>query len=451
MAEYARSKAKSSSAIVRVIVWTLTRIALPLLLLYGLLWWRADAAIEKQLDRARAVLDVKRGVTVLGLDGDLGVRDVTIAAKEGSGLPDLVIRADRAVIRTPGLLWLVRTSLFGMPDEIPSRFGFKLDGATLDGSAAKVDEVLADGHVVFPFDFAGCDAQLSQAVLKELNADGAKTNVEVAMTHPGADLLSLQFSAEMPRLALTEGSLNFTLGGGSPGMRMVTSTIKDFTLSTTDLGFVAARNSYCQKRTGLDAAQFVARHVQATSDEFARGGVRPGAALSLAYAGFAKDGGKLSVIARPMRPTPVTAIGAMNAENFGTLFSASVQHNQGSVGPLTFLSVDPAARTATAGASTALPAAAAAPAPAASASLVGFGEQIPYAKLSGYVGQTVEVTTSIDSHRRGTLQAVNLMGVSLKVAKEEGGFALSIPKHTVLNVVRVAPTDSAAGAAMETK
>jgi hypothetical protein len=55
------------------------------------------------------------------------------------------------------------------------------------------------------------------------------------------------------------------------------------------------------------------------------------------------------------------------------------------------------------------------------------------------LGDQVEVATNINSKRRGTLQGTSLMGVSLKASAEEGGYTLSVPKYTIVNVVLVAP------------
>jgi hypothetical protein len=446
MATIARKGAKFPTAAVPALIWVLTRIGLPLLLLYGLLWWRADAAIEKQLNRARGMFDISRSGTVLGLNGDVGMRNITITPLDDSGLPKLTVKAERAVIHTPGLFWLVRTSLFGPPKEIPSRFGFRVDGVEFDGDPADVDKALIGGHIVFPFDLAGCDTKMSRDVMRELGGESAKTSFELTMSHPSAKALQISWSSETPTMIRGVGETEVALGSGDEvGQQLATASLQNVQVTYTDLGFAAKRNEYCQKRTGLDAAQFNARHVEAASQTFAPRGIKPGAALTQAYARFAKDGGTLTLTAKPLRPMYMVAVRGIDLENLGLFVHATVRHDQDAPGAVTFLAVD---RTASPMSSTpdqvAVAAAPIAPAGATvarSASANGSvglrvapGGEIAYDDLGAYVGQEVDVVTNINTTRHGKLLGTSSLGLSLAVLVGDGGYTLSIPKYQIVNV-----------------
>lgn len=439
MAGTMNAKSRQPITVFSGLVWLVTRIGLPLLLLYGLLWWRADAAIEKSLDRMRGVVSVQRSGTVLGLNGDVGIRNVRMSPMEGTPLSGLTVRAKRAVIQTPGLWWLIRASLFGAPKEIPSRIGFRLDDATVDGDPDVLDKAMVGGHVVFPFDLAGCDTQLTHEVLQALGSGGGHASFEATLTNPAPTLMRWHISANSPGMVKVVGELEMQIGSeGELARRFAGSSFKGMQVVYTDQGFAANRNSYCQKRTGLDANAFAARHVEAASRSFAAQGVKPGAALTEAYAGFSRSGGTLTITARPQAPIPLASLAGVNLENASFLLHATVRHDDAAPGSMTFLPVEgsvPTSRPANFSGRD-IPVTAARDA-SITAPRVAVGAEIPYAQLGAYVGDEVEVSTNMNSKRRGTLQGTNLMGVSLKAPAAEGGYRLSVPKYTIANVVLV--------------
>lgn len=439
MAGVMKTKSKQPITVFSGLVWLITRIGLPLLLLYGLLWWRADAAIEKQLDRMRPFVNVQRSGTVLGLNGDVGIRNVRMTPVEGSPLGGLTVRAKRAVIQTPGLWWLVRASVFGAPKEIPSRIGFRLDHASIDGDPDVLNKAIIGGHVVFPFDLAGCDTPLSIEVLRALGSDNGNSSFQATLTHPSARLLRWDISADSPGMVKVVGELEMEIGAdGEMARRFAAASFKGFQVAYTDLGFAANRNSYCQKRTGLDAATFATRHVEAASRSFAAHGVKPGAALTEAYSAFSRNGGTLTIAARPRAPVPLVELAGVNLESASFLLHTTVRHDDSATGAMTFLPIEGYVPTTTPSnfSGRDVPVAATRDA-SVSAPRVAIGAEIPYAELGAYVGDEVEVTTNMNSKRRGTLQGKSLMGVSLKAPAAEGGYSLSIPKYTIVNVVLV--------------
>jgi len=440
MPPLSRSRRPSRFGFGRLLFLLIVWVVLPLGVLYGVMWWRADVAIGKQIDKMNAYLDVKRSGTVLGLNGDIGIKGLVVTPRPDSMLPQTTLRAERAVVRTPGLWWLLRTSLFGAPKEIPSRFGFRLDGARVQA----LDNPATGQDALFPFDLAGCEPGLTPAILEEV-AGGASRSYEVVVTHPRGNELVLRFESVMPGLVSTEGEMTLALGQGDLAQQVATATMQETRVTYTDEGFVAKRNAYCVKRTGLDVATFVAQHVDAAAQSFAPKGVKPGAAMTQSYAEFSKDGGTITVVARPLKPMPLAGLQGINVGNLALYLDATVRHDDGFAGPLAFLPVEtgPGAPVALAPAAApgAVPTSAAVAAP--TKARVAVGEAIAYDDLLDYLGSEVEVSTNINTVRRGTLLGTSSMGVSLKLPASEGGYQLSLPKYTIVQISLVSPAQAA--------
>jgi hypothetical protein len=444
-------KRGGGSSIGSALFWLLTRLLLPLGLVYAVLWWRTDVAIERALESLRPFMEIRRGSTVLGLNGDVGIRRLVIEPKAGSPVPAIRITADRAVVRTPGIFWVLRSAVLGVPDEIPSRFGFSLSGAGIDGSPEAIEAAMVGGHVMFPFELAGCEPAMSMEVANALGLGEAEGNFAFTMEYGGASHLRLRIEAETPEQAMVTGDVSLGLGsGGDPSARLLGAGFESATFVVEDKGFGARRNAYCAKKLGVSTEAFVERHLQAVRDRFAADGLVPGAAMDQAYAGFALGGGKLTIQARPLRPGPLVQMQGVKLENLGMFMDASVKHNDNFAAPLVFLSADqfapaaaPVDAAAAADAATTMPQAAdaaaePAPAPDAATGALAAGSEIPYEDLPKHIGAEVEVSTNIGTVRRGVLTGASSISIVIKLAAEEGGFPLSMPKTTIVKV-RLAP------------
>lgn len=442
----------SGSAIGSATFWLFTRVVLPLGLLYALLWWRTDAAIERELESLRPFMDIRRGGTVLGLNGDVGIRRLVIEPKAGSPMPAIRVTADRAVVRTPGIFWVLRSAVLGVPDEIPSRFGFSLTGAGIDGPPEAMAAAMLGGHVMFPFELAGCEPALSPEFASALGLGEAEGNFAFTMEYGGASHLRLRVESETPEQALLTGDISLALGPGTdPSARLLGAGFESATFVIEDKGFGARRNAYCAKKLGVSTQTFIEQHLQAVRARFAADGLVPGAAMDQAYTGFALGGGKLTIQARPLRPGPLVQMQGVELENLGLFMDATVKHNDNFAAPLVFLSADqfgpattpasaevPVDGAAAASAGTGLQTADAVAPPEVATDGLAAGTEIPYDDLPKHVGAEVEVSTNIGTVRRGVLTGASSISIVIKLAKEEGGFPLSMPKTTIVKV-RLAP------------
>jgi hypothetical protein len=452
MAKSTRGK-RGGSSVGPAIFWVFTRLVLPLGLIYAVLWWRTGVAIDRQLDALRPFTDIRRGGTVLGLNGDVGIRKLVMHPQPGSPMPAVRITADRAVIRTPGIFWVLRSAIFGVPDEIPSRFGFSLSGAGIDGTPEALEAAMIGGHVMFPFELAGCEPGMSLEVANALGLRDADGNFAFTMEYGGADHLRLRIDAETPGQASMGGDINLSLGPGSdPSMRLMTAGFQSLNFVIEDKGFGARRNAYCAKKLGVPPETFVEQHLDAVRAGFAADGLVPGAAMDQAYAGFVRGGGKLTIQARPLRPGPLMQMQQVGLEGLGLFVDATVKHDDNFSAPLVFLSADQFAPTAPSGAAdpaAPTPAAMVADGPAAAGAAPvaaegvatdggDAGAELAYDDLPKHLGAEVEVSTNIGTVRRGVLTGASSISIVIRLTAAEGGFPLSMPKSTIVKV-RLAP------------
>lgn len=435
-------------------VWLTSRVLLPVALVYGLLWWRTGVVIDRQIDSLRPYLDIRRGSTIVGLNGDVGLRDLVVRPQSGSPLPAVTLSAKRTVLHTPGLFWVLRSAVFGVPEGIPSRFGISLDGVGLDGSPEALQAAMAGGHVLFPFDLAGCEPQMSPEVANALGLRDAAGRFSVLMEYGGASNLRVKVDADTPDQARIAGDVNLSLGPtGDAGMRLATAGFESLNFAVEDRGFGARRNAYCADKLGLAKDDFIEHHLKAVRALYAAEGLVPGAAMDQAYAGFVRSGGKLVFQARPLRTGPIAQLKDVGLDGLGLFVDATVKHNDNFAAPLVFLAADqyaaaPGAAEATAPAIAPTDAGTdgaaettAAPAPEAGTTLAP-GTEIGYDELPQHLGAEVEVSTTLGTVRRGVLTGASSISIVVELSPEEGGFPLSMPKYNIVKV-RLAPLPTA--------
>lgn len=444
--------------------WLFTRVVVPLALVYGVLWWRAGVAIDRQIAALGPYLDIRRGSTVLGLNGDVGLRDLVVRPQPGAPVPALTLKAERAVIRTPGFWWVLRSAVAGVPDEIPSRFGFRLEGVGIDGTPDAMQAAMVGGHVLFPFDLAGCEPQLNVEVANALGLRDAAGDFSLLMEYGGASNLRLTVEADTPDQAKISGDINLSLApGGDASTRLATAGFESLKFVVEDRGFGARRNVYCAEKLGLSKDEFIEHHLKAVRALYAAQGLVPGVAMDQAYAGFVRSGGKFAIQARPLRPGPLAQLQGVKLDGLSLFVDASVKHNDNFAAPLVFLAADQYAAAAPA-TDVAVPAEGAAPAegsvpgagaggqaaPAGEAPPEGdaevaaatdgpaAGDEIAYDDLPNHIGAEIEVSTTLGTVRRGLLTGASSISIVIKLAPEEGGFPLSMPKYNIVKV-RLAP------------
>ncbi|UXI66416.1 hypothetical protein [Tahibacter amnicola] len=461
------SRRKEEGGIGRVIFWIVTRIGLPLAILAGLFWWRVDAAVEKVFAQVRRVGQAERGRAFFNLKGEVGVGNVKVVLPLPTG--PLTFSTDRVAIQTPGLMWLLRTSILGPEEAVPEMLGFSFRNLVIDGLPdAAVQESVTGTYSGTLFEADGCKSALwSRADLREMGLAIGDTTHSLTMRRVGSDGIDIEVVQATPGAGAMNGTLNLKAPGlDSNPAGIAAAAISAGALTFRDDGFIAARNAYCAKEAAIDEAGYVEQHMAAIRARLARRGLQADAPLEAGYRTYASKGGELTIRARPQQGLTIPALKGANFELFRGLMSPIVEipgHEPLllSIGPLTAAPVETAAAatadapvtTAAAPAETSVAAPVAPVAPAAAppdAAVIKMGEvfvrTVPYEDLRAAIGQEIIVRTTNGTTRRGQLVHFASSGLDIQLSAREGGYQLSIPRGTVKDVnIVTAPPASAPG------
>lgn len=442
----------------RTLFWIVTRIGIPLAIVYGLLWWRVDAAIDDAFASAAGVVDARRQHTWVLPNGDISLEKFRLDPVPGRGLPAFSLTADRLVLHTPGLWWLVRSAVPGASRELPDRLGLSFEGFEATTAASMPDDGLIGGYSAMPFEAFGCDTNAwSRADLLAMGLRGEPTRLRLRAERESGSNFALRYELETANVGAAEGMLAFTTPAGEPSPAwLATATLREVRLGFRDQGFMAARNRHCAARAGIKESEFLTRHLDAIEDWFAADGRKPSPGLRDAYAGFVVRGGELTIEARPDRPLTMAGLGQVPENQLLDVLNPSLRVAGGMPLPLRFVPLRPDAAPVVAATLAAPPAAvpsnaAAAPAGAAPPANAPAGTATPanppaaaiaaqppatptpgsYDALAAHIGTDVEVRTTLGTVRRGRLLAHAPNTLSLKLAGDDGGYTLTVPRDHV--------------------
>ncbi|HJU40428.1 MAG TPA: hypothetical protein VJ724_12695, partial [Tahibacter sp.] len=220
---------KESSGIGGKLVWLVTRIVLPLAIVYGVIWWRVDAGVSKVFDSLKTFTQASRGSSFFGLNGDVGVNRVRIEAPPGSPVP-LSLAIERVTVHTPGLWWLIRSSLFGVEEKFPTRLGATFDNFDLSGMPLEMQaDNLVGNYSGAPFEAEGCGSRVAwdRGDLRTLGVPPAHSKMVLRLNRLGADAVEFVLSAGTPGAGFAEGVVTLT----APGMETNPAALAAATLT----------------------------------------------------------------------------------------------------------------------------------------------------------------------------------------------------------------------------
>lgn len=427
------------SSLVKLVLW----IGLPLAILYAVLWWRVDAAVRQTLDQARGVVDATHAGTRVGINGDVILKRLRLVPRLGGDA--FTLRAERLVVQTPGLWWLFRTSLFGMPREVPSRLGLVLEEYYVDMPPRATGEQWLGSLSGMPFDTAGCQREgWMREDLREMGLSPGASDMSLRLERRGAEGLGIHYHASTPGVGGARATMQFAVDPRvvqSPEL-MMGARIEEVRWVFSDEGFIAARNRHCANRHRMSEPEFVQRHVEAVRRLFAsQFRLEPGAAVTQAYAQFAGEGGEMELSLRPNGGMPLMQAAQMSQEtpaSFLTRMNAMLRVPGLSPAPMNFLPVSSsrpqtqaAADATAAGGEAGAPDA---PQPPRAVDSSDVGEVIPFETLANLLGAQIQVRTTHGTVREGRLEGYGSNAIRLHLVAEQGGFQLSIPRYSVAEV-----------------
>jgi hypothetical protein len=435
----------------------ITRILLPIGLLAGLLWWRIDVAVDKQFKPLEQIADVRRGRTFFNLQGEVGVAQLSLSPRAGAAEP-ISLRTGRIALQTPGLWWLIRASLFGVPDELPRRLGISVANLEVEGRAQGPEAGFIGAFSAIPMEAAGCNADLwTRADLREMGLPASDTVLQASFEHSDAGIVTLSTELATPGVGRMQGRLAISVpsAGAVRADGLVQGRLVELSLGFVDEGFIAARNRYCTTRVTTSLADFNRIHSDAVTGLLRTVGLRPDADLLRAYAHFASEGGELRIETRPSSNLGLLQLAGMDREALWQALAPYVRVTGVDPVRLAFVFVRPmslraqqrAAEIAAARLLDGVPLdpdmaevvsePPRVPSPEPPVVPVPMPERdgrIDYADLAPYVGRELRVATIYGSARRGTLLDYAKARLVLRLPDSQGGFDLTVPAETVREI-----------------
>lgn len=418
------------------------RVLLALGMMYLVLCIAVWRMVEDLTDTASEIMDIEYGDSYFNWRGHFGVNDVAVTLYDNQGEVRAEYEMDRVVIRPSSPLWLLRNSFFSpskyLPDEI---------GVTLEGLRNKASNDTTPGNYTnLPYDAMGCTdflltpRQIQAMGLKELRRDvhlqidrqsTQSVNVGYAFETVGVGKLAVDAVVDMEWPVRTRNII----------AELDEAPLRSASLTFTDQGFIGVRNASCAKQHGMDANAFHAYHMQEVRRRLSEENLSYGEAALQQYEAFANKGEQLVI--RSAGAADVTFGEFMGMSTFQKLQVFPLQIAASGANPSTMQVVwgGPGPKSRTADSAAAMVQAAvdesAAPAPAAqpvSAELPMAGAEVTYQQAAALVGQHIDVSTRLGTHRRGILRAHLPQVLTLELDRSEGGFSLTIYADDVAGI-----------------
>lgn len=439
--------------LMRGLFWTVALVGM----LYGLVWWRVDAGISKELKALEPFAEVQRGRSFFTLDGQVGVSRLEIAPRvPGAGATRL--RSGRVAIETPGLWWLLKAGVFGPPKQLPRRMGLSVANLEVDGAPTGPESGFIGAYSALPFEAAGCGVNsFKRSDLVQMGLPDNDTVLVARFEHSDAGIFN--FSLDLGTHGV--GRMEWRMGVALPPTASVGSAdvvggrLVNLSLAFIDEGFVAARNGWCTDRVTTSLKDFNDLHSDAVRALLRTVGLQPDADLLKAYSKFAADGGEFRIETRPSSAQAVMQLAAMDGETLRQALAPYVRVTGADPARFAFAKVRAmslreqqfAAEVARARIEDGIPldpeieevvgeppripepqpARQVIPLPASDG-------RIDYGQLGPYLGREIEVVTIWGSSRRGELVSHAQARLLLRLPPSQGGFDLTVPAETVQSV-----------------
>lgn len=438
--------------------WLLTRLGLPLAMVYGVVWWRIDTAVEKQLVPLKQIAQVDRGRTYFTWDGRVGIGHLRVSELPGGAEPGQ-LRVGQLEIETPGLWWLLNAAAFGPPEQLPRLLAVSAANIEIEGAVTGPEAGFIGAYSAMPMEAAGCETYaFGRADLRAMGLPDSDTVLRVAVEHSDAGVVTFSIRQSTNGVGQMLGRLGLALS--SPGVvrsqDLMSARIVELSLTFTDEGFIAARNGYCTDRVTTSLADFNRVHVDGVQALLRTVGLRPDADLLRAYGVFADRGGVMSIETRPGAQATLPNLATMDRDGLMQALAPYVRIDGvdpvrfafARVKPMSLRQQQVAKQIAQARIEDGVPLdeelsdvlseppriPEPAPPPRVEPPRPDQSGRIAYADLGPYVGREVEVATIWGSRRRGVLKDFAQARLVLSLPPQRGGFDLTVPVETVFEV-----------------
>ncbi len=429
------------------------------------LHYEARSVVEEAIENAPPVLDIRYGGVSAGLDGTIGVNDLTVSPRTVND----EVQIERLEIRTSGVGFLLRRSERLRKGELPERMGLLLRGISLDLNGALVaawqrsleehpklirDSALdcGDVHFIGPEQYRamGYSRLVSDlAVSYELLPRSTEARVQLEASTRDAAYVAMEL---------------VIAGVGSPtvlGLMQSKPRISELTFRYVDDSYVQRLNRLCAQRRGLGVEGYITAQVKRSDAAYARAwGLVPGPGLREAYKHFLTQPGEVIVRAHPSGGLDPLALSHFGPSDWVDLLNLTLTVNKQPVsdlsmraptaaelksapeGPGLLSSLPQLPALSPGGKEEASDKAAPVARRAAPARPIFKYQSVEPAELKDYIGKQVRIATRDHRRREGRLTSVDRGVATLRRRMHGGEMTVRVPLDGVKRAEVLLQSDS---------
>ena len=265
-----------------------------------LAWYEVGQDAQRIAAALAPTLQVRYDSVSAGLDGSVSFANFSATLKRDKA-PE-TYSAERLVLETPGLFWLLKHALLD-DRSLPAHFGVAVQGLKIPPTPW-LDSHWFNAATLVPFETAGCAAvTLSPADYRKMDVAVGDVRQHGEFRYD-ADAKTLDATLNMSSAGIAALSLEASLRQFEPTMLKSSDAIKRvqverLALNYTDNGYFKRRNQFCAQRASIAPNQFVEQHLGAVQAMLQQHGVEAGAELLKVYRRLVENGGQMNLLSLP--------------------------------------------------------------------------------------------------------------------------------------------------------
>jgi len=235
-----------------------------------------------------------------GLDGNVTFVNLSAAVKRDKGSD--TYGAERVVIETPGIFWLLKHSLMH-DNSLPAHFGVSVQGLKIPPNRW-LDARWFNPATLVPFETIGCAAaNLSPADYRKMDVSVGDVREHGEFRYD-SDARTLDATVTLATAGIATLTLEGALRPFDPKMLQSGEAarkihIEQLAFNYSDAGYFKRRNQFCSQRGNIPQSQFVEQHLSAVQELLQQHGVEPGPEVLKLYRRLVENGGQASILSLP--------------------------------------------------------------------------------------------------------------------------------------------------------
>lgn len=265
-----------------------------------LAWYEVGQDAERIAAALAPYAQVRYDSVSAGLGGNVTFVNLSAAVKREKGTD--IYGAERVVLETPGVFWLLKHSLTG-DSTLPARFGISVQGLKVPPTPW-LDAHWFNPATLVPFETIGCAAvNLSPADYRKMEVSVGDVREHGDFRYDAdartMDVTVTLFTAGIATLTLEGGLRQFDPNMLQSGEAMRKVHVEQLALTYADGGYFKRRNQFCAQRASIGPSHFVEQHMSAVQTLLQQHGVEPGPEVLKLYRRLVENGGQASILSLP--------------------------------------------------------------------------------------------------------------------------------------------------------